>query len=168
MPRRSSFDLDAATVRSLLDYDPATGIFRWRTTRGSVCAGTVAGSVFTNGYRHIKIDGKSHLASRLAFLHVTGEWPAGQVDHENRDRDDNRWSNLRTASGELNNLNRGVFRNNTSGHKGVIWNKRLQKWVALIGRGGKQVHLGTFTSVEAAGAAYRTAHRRETELRIAA
>lgn len=39
-------------------------------------------------------------------------------------------------------------KNNTSGHKGVSWNKSHQKWQAYIGIHGKTIKLGYFDNIE--------------------
>jgi hypothetical protein len=96
----------AAQVRELLDYDPKTGCFRWRATRGGRVAGAVAGCKdVASGYVVIRLCGATWGAHRLAVVHVTGEWPTLLVDHINRRRDDNRYANLRQASHSLNVVN---------------------------------------------------------------
>ena len=55
----------------------------------------MAECVKRDGRRDIKIDGATYQAHRLAILHATGEWPAGDVRHKNRRKDDNRPSNLK-------------------------------------------------------------------------
>jgi hypothetical protein len=88
--------LTANEVRHLLDYDPATGVFRWRVKPGRrVAAGAETGCVSNYGYKVIGIKGRVYQASRLAWLYVTGEWPEHDVDHANGDTADNRWDNLR-------------------------------------------------------------------------
>lgn len=66
------------------------------------------------------------------------------ADHINGDRKDNRKINLRITVKENNPINCGLYKNNTSGHKGVMWNKRLSKWVACIQVNKKSKHLGVF------------------------
>jgi hypothetical protein len=88
-----------ADLKQILDYDQNTGVFRWATRK---CqrkrAGEIAGSVSNKGYVMIGIDYKKYSAHRLAWLYVHGDWPAGEIDHINRDRTDNRISNLRVAT----------------------------------------------------------------------
>jgi HNH endonuclease len=55
----------------------------------------VAGYVNSDGYRVIELDGREYYAHDLAWLHQTGEWPKGRIEHINGNRDDNRWSNLK-------------------------------------------------------------------------
>jgi hypothetical protein len=59
-------------LRELLNNNPKTGIFTWRSApRRGVSAG-VAGHVKDNGYRYIGFDGVSHGAHRLAWLYMAG------------------------------------------------------------------------------------------------
>lgn len=59
--------------------------------------------------------------------------PGFDVDHINRDKLDNRRSNLRYATRSMNNYNSGPPKTNTSGVKGVSWFKPAKKWRAYIG-----------------------------------
>jgi hypothetical protein len=102
--------LTAERLRELLDYDPETGRFIWRKdhpTAKHIKAGSVAGTKNGRGYWVIGVAGAKYVAHRLAWLYVTGEWPAHLVDHENGDRLDNRFANLREATDSQNNFNRG-------------------------------------------------------------
>jgi hypothetical protein len=84
-----------------------------------------------------------------------------EVDHINRNQLDDRIENLRLATGSQNKCSRSVFRNNTSGFKGVYWCKREKKYIAQIRiPEGKRIHIGYFPTPEAASAAYaEAAHR---------
>jgi hypothetical protein len=154
--------LTHARLTELLHYDPATGIFTWRVSRGGVArAGSEAGWINSGGYVEIKIDDRSYKAHRLAWFYMNAAMPALEVDHENRKRDDNVWTNLREATDEQNRRNSGIPRNNTSGVIGVTWHKPSKKWCAQIGVGKTQVrktiNLGYFADIEAAAAARRSA-----------
>lgn len=70
------------------------------------------------------------------------------VDHINRDKLDNRKSNLRITNKSVNALNSKVFITNKSGYKGVSWFKRDSKWRAYGMLNYKQIHLGTFYAIE--------------------
>ena len=137
--------LTAIRLRSQLVYDPETGIFRRRIDVSNVKAGSVAGTL-VRGYRIIAIDGKRYPAHRLAWLYVTGDWPIGEVDHRDLDRDNNRWINLRDASRSQNQGNRKIRRGNLSGWKGVTWHRRDKRWRAQLGKR----YLGGFTCPAAA------------------
>jgi hypothetical protein len=75
-------------------------------------------------------------------------------DHINRDRLDNRRSNLRIAErGHLDNgQNKPLYPNNTSGYRGVYWHSQSQRWRARTAIDGVRYHLGNFYSPEEANA----------------
>lgn len=79
------------------------------------------------------------------------------IDHENRNRIDNRRKNIRFCTSYENMQNRGKQINNTSGYKGVSLNKRLGSWEASIGHEGADIYLGVFRKAEEAAHAYNKA-----------
>lgn len=147
--------LTQARLKELLHYDPDTGHFTWLVSRNSNTAvsGSRAGSINGNGYRQVRIDGRFYPAHRLAFLYLLGEQPPDHVDHINRDKSDNRWANLRPATGRENMGNVGLRGDNTSGHRGVSWNKRVGKWQVHGARDGRRIYLGLFDDLGEAAAA---------------
>lgn len=86
------------------------------------------------------------------YLHVIVMSPVPDgmvVDHKkhpprNEKKVDNRKSNLEIKTASQNNINSSMYLNNTSGTKGVSWNKRFQKWMAYIQVDKKRMHLGYF------------------------
>jgi hypothetical protein len=78
-------------------------------------------------------------------------------DHKDGNGLNNRRDNLREASRAQNNQNRGLYKSNTSGIKGVRLHKSTSKWIAQINAGGRRISLGFFSSVDDACAAYRRA-----------
>lgn len=154
-------DLTAAEVRALLHYDASTGLFRWRVRCSQgVRAGDCAGSRSRQGYLTIFIRGHQYATHRLAWLHVYGTWPVGDIDHRNGNKADNRIANLRDADHSTNMQNRRVpYRRSRA--IGPIGATQLSngRWVAKIRVGGRLHHLGTFDSSSAAGAAYVAAKR---------
>jgi hypothetical protein len=161
MPKRLSKaadNLSADRLRSLLSYDPLTGIFRWLVARRNwVTPGEQAGYTALNGYVSLQLCGTRYAAHRLAWLYMTGEWPRGQLDHVNANRSDNRWGNLREADGSQNQANRRRAINNTSGFKGVSQRVDDAKWVAQIKVRGRSIYLGRYETPREAHDAYRTA-----------
>lgn len=146
--------LTQSQLKDLLTYNPETGTFIWNITRGgSAHAGTVAGSIDTRGHVQIQVYQKQYAAHRLAFLYMTGVFPKHGVDHINRIKTDNRWCNLREATQAQNMENKTMYKNNTSGVKGVTWNKRIGKWQVGVGKNGKLIHVGYFSDLEEAKAA---------------
>jgi hypothetical protein len=154
--------LTAEHLREVIDYDPATGIFRWRSGRAlrRMKKGSVAGCASkarSNHYWLIRIDGVVHKAHRLAWLHMTGAWPAAQIDHRDTNGLNNKWENLRQATCSENAHNVPARRRNTSGFKGVCWYARDSRWKAQIAVNGRNLHVGYFDKIEEAAAAYATA-----------
>ncbi len=143
--------MNQTRLKKLLTYDQKTGVFRWRESPRPGWVGKVAGNVNGNGYRYIKINGVLHRASRLAFLYMTGHWPKDMVDHINRVRDDDRWSNLREATRGLNTANSKRRSDNTSGVSGV--HPHQGKWEVMVGR----KYIGMFASLQQAERAAKAA-----------
>ena len=69
-----------------------------------------------------------------------------EVDHKNRNRKDNRKSNLRIVASEDNNRNMSISFDNISGIIGVDWAKRLKRWRSRIVYKGTAYHLGVYTN----------------------
>lgn len=148
-------------LKELLHYDPETGLFTWLEARGKyVKAGHVAGHTDDYGYIRIGVEGRHQRAHRLAWLYMTGEWPALEIDHIDRDKTNNRWSNLREADRATNTYNVAKKKHNTSGFSGV--SRSGGRWTANVRIRGRVVHLGCFDEkTEAAAAVQGAARARE-------
>lgn len=99
LPARSA-TLSIERLRALIDYNRDTGHLYWKAN------GQRAGAIQDKGYRTLEIDGKAYYAHRVAWFHHYGKWPEQDLDHINRERDDNRIENLRDVSRSENNRNR--------------------------------------------------------------
>lgn len=88
---------------------------------------------------------------------IAGAQAGDVVDHINGDMLDNRRANLRIGDKCLNSINRRAQSNNTSGHRGVDFDRKRQKWCARIKTDGKQRYLGRFASLDDALAARKSA-----------
>lgn len=148
-------------VTAALSYNPDSGEFVWKSREdrpkewNTRRAGKVAGGLDAHGYRTIVIDKVQYKAHRLAWLCVYGRWPVGDIDHINRDKGDNRISNLRECTRTENNQNRAATSSNSaSGYTGVSFCKTTNRWRAKIKADGKQIHLGRFDTREEARDAY--------------
>lgn len=144
--------LTADIVRTRLSYCRLTGEFRWRVRGHSIRPGKLAGTRTQHGYIQIKICNEIHLAHRLAWLHVTGEWPNSKIDHRDRDGTNNRFTNLREANTQQNKANSCCSAASTIGFKGV--ERSLDRYMARIKKDGVRYYLGTFDTPEEANAAY--------------
>lgn len=155
----ASTSVSAERLRAVLKYEPDTGNLVWLVTThgrgGLIPAGSIAGLV-SKGRRYIGIDGRCYAAHRLAWFYMTGEWPV-EIDHKDCDPLNNRWSNLRLATRSQNNANMLRQKRNTSGYKGVDWDKSRQQWRSQISVNGKRIMIGRFNDITTAAAAYRAA-----------
>lgn len=160
--------ISAETVRELLDYDPETGIFTWKARDrkwfpsekpqklwNGTWAGKVAGRTHHSGYVDIGLLSRRYQVHRVAWLHVYGEWPKGEIDHIDGDRANNRIANLRDVRRNENQQNVVSPRaDSTSGLRGVCWHKGKRKWVANINKDNQRFELGAFDCKHEAYAAY--------------
>ena len=153
-------ELTVDLLNHLFEYDKETGNLIWKikpSRRGHhVKAGDIAGTLKSHGYICVGINYNSYRAHRLIFLMHKGYLPK-TIDHINGDKLDNRIENLRAATVGQNQHNRKTNANNTSGYKGVSWNKALKKWTARITLERKTINLGYFANVEEAAEVVRKA-----------
>jgi hypothetical protein len=154
--------LSLEKARSLFLYEPETGLVRRRVNViGGGPAGSVAGGVFDGqGHLGCTVDRERIYLHCLIWFLVTGEWPTADIDHVNDDPADNRWANLREASRSQNLMNKRRDGRNTSGVKGVYFDKSRLKWCAEIKAGAIRERLGRFDRIEDAAAAVLRARQR--------
>lgn len=121
---------------------------------------------------HVKKDEKTFYAQRS--IKRNGKWTTikmhqvlaelmgitERMDHINRNGLDNCKNNLRPATHKQSAENRGMFKNNTSGYKGVCWYKRYLKWYAYIRHNDEQIYLGYFNKKEDAVKARKAAEKK--------
>ena len=84
-------------------------------------------SWINEGYIRISLDGKQFYLHQVAFACMEGFIPI-EVDHEDLDKTNNRWENLREAGRLENTTNVFQRQNNKSGLKGVSWSKSNNCW----------------------------------------
>jgi hypothetical protein len=82
-------------IRTLLDYDPATGRMHWAVDRGRMRRGDEAGYVLADGCWVVKINGKKYKRARLAWAHYHGVEPTYSACHVDRWSKNDRLANLR-------------------------------------------------------------------------
>ena len=101
-----------------------------------------------NGYFSAVIpnSGKKRiLLHRLIMCIEDGEI---DVDHINHDTSDNRKENLRLVTASQNAANMRIPITNTTGFKGVYWNKNKKKWAAKAVMNRKGINLGYFDNID--------------------
>ena len=84
---------------------------------------------------------------------LLGYFHLNKIDHIDRNIFNCQRNNLRLVDDLQNAQNRGTFKNNTSGYKGVFYRKDNNKWRAIIGFNNKLHRLGQFNSKEEIGRA---------------
>lgn len=129
-------------LKRVLEYNPDTGIFTNKVSRGNRKAGSVAGSKTSRGYIQLSVKNRREYAHRLAFLYMEGYIPE-VVDHIDRDTSNNRWKNLRDATYQDNSRNKKA--SSLSGYLGITWDTHAQKWkVRVTNDQGVQIQGGLF------------------------
>lgn len=129
-------------------YCPSTGTITRRST------GREIGSTNTGGYRQATINGTIYLVHRLAWVFITGKLPDSYIDHINGNKLDNSMTNLREVSHAENMLNKQVYKNNSSGFKGVYYSKSKNRYEAQVRLNGIKYTYGGFLTAEEASIAY--------------
>lgn len=154
--------ITAQDVREKYDYNPETGVFVFRAGKK---AGMACGAIHPDGYLLIAVKNKCQRAHRMAWLHVHGEHPPGEIDHINGVRDDNRIANLRvtTRRGNMRNLH-APKKNSRCSSIGVSYRPKTGQYVARIQTDSGRLYLGCFRNELDAANAYTAAkaiHHRE-------
>jgi len=105
---------------------------------------------FTNdaGYIVTNLNGRIERLHR--FLLMCSPHDGVEIDHKNRIKYDNRKDNLRICNHSENMKNRDKQINNSSGIKGIWFDKDRNKWCADIQVNYKMVHLGRFNNLDEA------------------
>ena len=140
-----------ARLLEVLNYDPETGEFRWRSkpSRPSY-VGRIAGTVNNFGYRQINIDGRMYSCHRLAFLYINGIFPELHIDHKDRNKSNNAWRNLREATPCQNMMNLDLSVKSTSGHRGVVYDNKSRKWRVRFNVNSERLDFGCYDSFDEA------------------
>jgi hypothetical protein len=153
--------LTAKRLREVLHYNPETVIFtRLIATSPNTKIGQTVGHTNRTGYLYAMIDNQTYSVHRLAWLYETGNFPEHNIDHINGDKMDNRISNLRDVTRQINMQNERRARvTNKSGLQGAHFRKERNKWVAQLRVNGKAKRFGSFNTPEEAHEAYLKAKR---------
>lgn len=146
--------LTQSQVREIFEYREDGNLLRKEACGGR---GNLAGRVIgtkpkmtrSNRYSITKIHGEHWCVHKLIYLYHHGYVPK-QLDHINGDASDNRIENLREASSSENMMNRRIFSNNNSGHKGVSWSKSHNKWFVYMNVNKVRKNFGYYDDLEIA------------------
>jgi hypothetical protein len=102
----------------------------WKINKGNRKRDSLAGSITKEGYSCVLINRVKFRIHRILYQIYNGVEeldPTIQIDHIDCNFSNNSKDNLRLASHCQNSMNRGVFINNTSGHKNIIIDKQQYK-----------------------------------------
>lgn len=139
--------MQKSEIESILEY--RDGKLYWKKSRGRIKIGAEAGTVNTAGYVVVTINQKKFLAHRLIFALHHGYYPK-YIDHDNRDKLDNRIENLRACTQSENMRNATIRRSSRSGLKNVTWSNQCKKWVVHLTLNERLTHIGVFEDKELA------------------
>lgn len=155
MSRKPSID----RLWQLFSLDVEAGVLRRRVSTSSRGrAGNLAGVLHkASGYRIVTVDGQKLREHVLIWFMLYGEWIPRRVDHEDRNRSNNRPSNLRKASESQQRQNASLRSDNTTGQRGVSVIAGGKYFMARIVMDGNAKYLGCFPTAVLAGEAARAA-----------
>jgi hypothetical protein len=143
-------------VQELFFYDCGKLIWRSKPAKTSpIKVGAEAGTLMSDGYIRTQISKKYYAIHKLVYLLHKGILPK-YVDHIDGNKLNNNIENLREATATQNAQNRKIHKNNTSGVKGVYFNK-CKKWVAQLKIDNKVTYLGSFDDIKLAENAVKEA-----------
>jgi hypothetical protein len=146
-----------------LEYrDDGNLYWKVKVPRSQVKVGAIAGYIKrasnrkgeTRFYRFVSIGKVRYRAHRLVWFYHHGVWPSELLDHKDGNGLNNRLDNLREATHSTNAFNTGISANNTSGYKGVSYNRKANRYHAYIYINRKYKHLGCYTTAEEASKVY--------------
>ena len=134
--------------KKVFEYNPDTGEFIWLIgARKGKIAGSKSGEYWSIEYKPLG----RFKAHRVAWLFIYGEDPGNdKIDHKDTNGLNNAKTNLRKADNKQNGANQKISSNNSSGVKGVCWDKQKQKWRARINSGGKSIWCELFDDLQEA------------------
>ncbi len=130
------------------DYDRLVAMGKWWVNKDGY-------AVNSTSFR--TSDGKIKSLKILMHREILKTPPGVLVDHEDTDRLNNQKNNIRNCSFAENARNASTPKSNTSGFKGVVWNKRDKKWFSRITVFRKKIYLGYFDCKIEAAKAYNEA-----------
>jgi len=143
-------ELTQAYLNEVLEY--RNGFLYWKVDKRKTKPGQQAGRTKANGYCEVRLDGKLHGTHRIIFMMIYGYMPR-IIDHIDGNPSNNFIENLREASHAQNMRNSQRPKSNTSGFKGVYFDKRNSNWIAQCVFDGNKFHLGSFKDIHDAARA---------------
>jgi hypothetical protein len=142
-------DANHVSQKTLMQsFDYKGGSLFWKVKLSpKTIIGDKAGYIDVHGYEKIVINKRKYASHRLIFLYKHGYLPKF-IDHKDGDILNNKIENLRECTLNQNQWNMKLKPSNTSGTKGVSWDKSRNKWIAAIKVNGKRVFSKRFKRKE--------------------
>lgn len=134
----------------------------WQKVRKTGSCWLWTAAAHSHGYGLIWVDGQMRRAHRLAWELINGPVPDGlDLDHRCGNRACVNPEHLRVVTPSQNSQHRTISqRNNTSGVRGVYWNKDKNAWAVQATLNGRRYHGGYHPTIEAADKAARALRAR--------
>lgn len=129
-------------AKQLYEYDNI-GELRLRTN------GIITSTTTTRGYKQVYMEARAYLLHRLIFFWHYGYFPK-VVDHIDGDITNNKIENLQGCDQRVNISKSKIFKTNTTGFKGVHYNKKANKYEAYYFKNYKKHYCGLFDTAEEA------------------
>lgn len=123
---------------------------KFASRNGKAQPGTEAGWLDRYGYRIMEVSACRFPVHRAIYYLKTGQWCV-YLDHIDGDPLNNSLDNLRPANHSNNMRNTRLSKRNTSGYKGVSWDKKSKLWVVRVRVASYYKVFGKFADKELAG-----------------
>ena len=143
----------------LFEYDPTSGLVKRKIRVSNQPVGSIIKSKTMGGYYGVTVDFTKYRLHRLIWMMMTGEDPGEFIiDHEDRNRTNNKWSNLRLAkqrkdqdSDYIHNCdNRSLYSSSSTGHNNIYWDQRGQRYIVRGFIDGKRCEWGSSEDLDEA------------------
>lgn len=144
MRKSKERNLTQKIVKDLFDYTDDGCLIRKTSESWNTNAGDVVGWP-SHGYLSVGIGMSQYFVHRIIWLWNKGYLPENEIDHIDRNRLNNRIENLREVNSMCNKRNTGLFKNNTSRVKGVVFYAKRNKWTAQISLNNRTRSLGRYS-----------------------
>jgi len=135
-------------VLKLFEYKD--GNLYWKVSNSPIVkVNSLAGTINGQGRKQIGINYKIYAIHRIIFMMFHGYMPK-EIDHIDGNPLNNAIENLREATRSEQLCNTKLRKDCTSGIKGVMWHKLMNKWLVRVYKNNKLVYKNYFDDVELA------------------
>ena len=132
-------------VREMLHYDPETGILKWKVIRGSTIR---PGDEAQLG--QMSLMGIRFPTTHVIWFLMTEKWPDGIIENINRNKNDNRWKNLRDTSYQV-----SIVNSQMAGEQELIKELSSGQYAVNIDAGGQMIVVGVYSKFEIASKVFQ-------------